>query len=253
MYILFADESGNAPPSLQQAKGQKYFVIAGLTVPDGEWRNVAAKLQGIKTRYKLHGELKWRFFAPGNDDDDNPMRGWPFAQRDKVRTEMLAIVTDVKSIRVLAAIASIEVCFTMPAVKSAEDLYALTYKPLSERFQYYLQDLRKHTGAEQFGIVVCDHRGPGDDKALRAHHQRLIARPGIYTSKYPNFIETIFFAPSHMSVGLQLADLVSGSIWRKFERGDDRYYKLIESAVRRGPSGGVEGYGIVKVPKAGWR
>src|SRR5262245_43055753 len=100
MYILFADESGTAPPSFAQAKGQKYFVIAGLTIPDGEWRNVAAKLQGIRTRYKLRGELKWRFFAPGNDDDENPMRGWPFAQRDKVRAEMLAIVTDVKSIRV---------------------------------------------------------------------------------------------------------------------------------------------------------
>jgi hypothetical protein len=103
MYILFADESGTAPPSLEQAKGQKYFVIGGLTIPDSEWRNVAAKLLGIKTRYKLHGELKWRFFAPGNEDDANPMRGLPFPERDKIRTEMLAIITGVKSIRIIAA------------------------------------------------------------------------------------------------------------------------------------------------------
>lgn len=56
-----------------------------------------------------------------------------------------------------------------------------------------------------------------------------------------------------MSVGLQLADMVAGSIWRKFERSDDRYYKLIESAVRRGPAGNADGYGIVKVPKVGWK
>lgn len=253
MYILFADESGTAPPSLERAKGQKYFVIGGLTIPDGEWRNVAAKLLGLKTRFKLHGELKWRFFAPGNEDDANPMRGMPFPERDKIRTEMLAIITSVKSIRIMAAVASLEVCFAMPGVQGAEDLYAHTYKPVSERFQYYLQDLRKQSGAEQFGIVVCDHRGPADDKALRAHHQRLVARPGIYTSRYPNFIETVFFAPSHLSVGLQLADMVAGSIWRKFERSDERYYKLIEPAVRRGPAGDADGYGIVKVPKAGWK
>lgn len=253
MYIFFADESGNAPPSLDRAKGQKYFVIGGLIIPDAEWRGIAAKLHGIKTRRKLHGELKWRYFAPGNVDDQNPMRAMPFVERDNVRNEVLGIVTSVKSIRVLAAVASIPVCFSMPSIKSAEDLYGLTYKPLSERFQYYLQDLKKQTGSEQFGMVVCDHRGPADDKALRAHHQRLISGPGIYTSKYPNFIETILFAPSHMSVGLQLADMVAGSVWRKFERGDDRAYKLIEPAIRRGPTGNVDGYGIVKVPLAGWK
>lgn len=253
MHILFADESGTAPPSLEQAKGQKYFVIAGLTIPAGEWRGVANKLQGIKTRYKLYGELKWRFFSPGNEDDDNPMRGRPFAERDRIRAEMLGIVTGVKSIRVLAAVASIEACFAMPGVRSADDLYAFTYKPLSERFQYYLQGLRKDTGSEQFGIVVCDHRGPSDDKALRAIHQRLVARPGIHSSTYMNFVETIFFAPSHMSVGLQLADVVAGSVWRKFERADDRFYRLIESAIRRGPKGDVDGYGVVKVPRKGWK
>lgn len=252
MYILFLDESGTPPASVQAAKGQKYFVIGGLTIPAAEWKSVAAKLHGLKTRNKLHGELKWRFFAPGNDDEANPMREMEFAQRDQIRKEALGIVTSVKSIKVIAAVASIPAAFAIPSIESADDLYRLTYKTLTERFQYYLQDLRRQTGSEQYGIIVCDHRGPDNDRALRAHHQQLIAGPGVYTSRYPNFIETIFFAPSHMSTGLQLADIVAGSIWRKYERGDDRAYALLEDAIRKSPSGSVDGFGIIKVPKRDW-
>lgn len=253
MYILFLDESGTAPASAESAKGQRYFVIGGLTIPAGEWKGVAAKLHGLKTRYRLYGELKWRFFSPGNHDDENPMRAMEFAQRDQIRREALGIVTSVKSIRVIAAVASIPAAFAMDSVNDADDLYRLTYKTVTERFQYYLQDMRQQTGLEQCGIVVCDHRGPDSDRSLRRHHHRLVDAPGLFTSRYENFVETVFFAPSHLSVGLQLADIVAGSVWRKYERDDDRFYGLIEPAVRRSPGGNVDGFGIIKVPKRGWQ
>lgn len=255
MYILFLDESGTPPASadVAAARGQKYFVIGGLTIPSAEWKTVAAKLHGLKTRLQLHGELKWRFFSPGNTDEENPMRDLPFSERDAIRKEALGIVTAVKSIRVIAAVTSLSAAFDIPSVNDADDIYCLTYKAVTERFQYYLQDMRRQTGTEQCGIVVCDHRGPESDRALRAHHQQLLARPGVYSSRYENFVETIFFAPSHMSTGLQLADMVSGSVWRKYERNDARFYQLIELAVRKSPTGNVDGFGIVKVPKAGWQ
>jgi Protein of unknown function (DUF3800) len=253
MHILFLDESGTPPASALAAKGQKYFVIGGLTIPAAEWKGIAAKLHGLKTRYSLRGELKWRFFAPGNDDIANPMRALAFARRAEIRREMLGIVTSVRSVKVIAAVASIPAAFDMPSVNDADDLYRLTYKTVSERFQYYLQDLKQQTGSEQCGLVVCDHRGPDNDRALRAHHQRLTGAPGMYTSTYPNFIETILFAPSHMSTGLQFADMVAGSVWRKFERQDDQSFNLIESSIRRSPTGVIDGFGIIKVPKRGWR
>jgi len=251
MYLLFLDESGTPPANAKV--NQRYFVIGGLVIPAAEWRTVHDRLQGLKTRKGIRGEVKWRYFAPGNDDVANPMALMKFEERDAIRTEILKIIVSVPSIRIVASVTSVKTVFKMTSIENANDVYALTYKTVTERFQYFLQDLNKQTGREECGMVVCDHRGADDDRTLRAHHQKLIGNPQrLYTSRYNNFVETLFFAPSHLSTGIQLADIVAGSIWRKFEKDDSRCYDLLTRAIRKGPQGQVDGYGIVKVPKDGW-
>jgi hypothetical protein len=72
MHLLFVDESGTAPnPS---AKGNRYFVIGGVIIPEGSWHPIKDALLGMKARLRVRGELKWRYFAPGNDDPANPLR-----------------------------------------------------------------------------------------------------------------------------------------------------------------------------------
>jgi hypothetical protein len=46
---------------------------------------------------------------------------------------------------------------------------------------------------------------------------------------------------------------VAGAVWRKFERDDDRWFTLIEKSFRRSRTGQVDGFGLVKVPKTGWK
>ncbi len=77
--------------------------------------------------------------------------------------------------------------------------------------------------------------------------------PGDFTSKYENLVESLFFLPSNLSVGVQLADMVAGAVWRKYEKNDDRWYKALEPSIRKAPGGGVEGYGIIRFPKGTWK
>ena len=130
----------------------------------------------------------------------------------------------------------------------------MAYKPLTERFQYYLQDLSRASGATFNGILVCDHRNPRQDKLLRNFHQGLLKSNGRAVSKYSNLIETLFLAPSHQSIGLQYSDLVVGAILRFFEKGDEKWYSEIHKSIRRHPySGKIDGYGLVKIPSEGWK
>lgn len=251
MHILFLDESGTPPPPTKRR--DKYFVIGGLAIPDGVWHKVRDLFQGMKIRRKLVGELKWRYFAECNKDSLNPMRDLTQKDRNEIRTEIYEIICGIKSIRSIACIACIEAAYQIATCLTADDLYHYTYKPVSERFQYHLQDLGRIVGTTETGIIVADHRGPTPDARFRGAHERLLKRSHDgFSSNYPNLVESLFFLPSDISTGIQLADMVAGAVWRKFEKGDDHCYKQLEPSLRKSPGGSVDGYGVIKFPKAGW-
>ncbi len=252
MQILFLDESGTPPPPQKQR--DRYFVIGGLAIPDGMWHTVRNRVHGMKVRRKLIGELKWRYFAESNRDKLNPMREMVQQERNEIRTELYEIICGTKSIRSMACVACIEAAYKMPSCTSAEDLYHFTYKPVSERFQYHLQDLTRAVGRTETGIIVADHRAPAQDARFRVAHERLLRKSqNDLTSDYPNLVESLFFLPSEISIGIQLADMVAGAIWRKFEKGDDHCFEQLEPSLRKSPEGKIEGYGIIKFPRATWK
>lgn len=120
---------------------------------------------------------------------------------------------------------------------------------LTERFQYYLQDLERVVGQKLNGIVVCDHRGPKDDTRLRELHHKLVNGKGGVISSYGNMVEGLFIAPSHLSVGIQFADMVAGAVFRAFRAKDTRFADQIQESFRTSPAGVIEGFGLVKFPK----
>jgi hypothetical protein len=250
MHILFIDESGTPPkPSVERPR---YFVVGGIAIPETAWHRIRDAMLGLKVRRKIRGELKWRYFAPTNNDARNPMRNLDQAARDAIRVELYQLICSESSVRTMASICSAKAAYQMPSVTAQDDIYHLTYKTISERFQYYLQDLSSLVGRKEFGIIVGDHRTSRDDTRLRRYHQMLLHSSVEFTSKYPNLIESLFLEPSNLSIGIQLADMVAGAAWRKFERNDDRWYSALEPSLRRSKSGRLDGYGIVKVPKRGW-
>lgn len=251
MHIFFLDESGTPPGSMGHR--DKYFVIGGVIIPDTVWHRIKDALLGMKARRKISGEIKWRYFAPNNDDLANPMREMDWPVRNEIRAEMYQIMCSVKSIRTMACVACIDAAYEMNTVSNSDDLYHSTYKPLSERFQYYLQDLSRSVGRLETGIIVADHRGARDDDRFRTAHEQLLNSGTEFASKYSNLIESLFFQPSNLSVGIQFADMVAGAVWRKFEKDDDRWYRAIEPSLRKSPEGRIDGYGVVKFPKKTWK
>ena len=252
MHILFVDESGT-PPKPNDLKA-KYFVISGIIIPESAWHRVRDAVMGLKIRRSLRGEIKWRYFSPNNDDQKNPMRKLDSSERDQIRSEIYNIIRSERSLKIIACVCSNEAAYGIQSIQGQNDIYNLTYKCIIERFQYYLQDVGKDAGGRmEYGIIVSDHRSVYDDAYLRKHHQKLLHSSGQYVTEYKNLIEGLFFAPSHQSIGIQLADLVAGAVWRKYERQDERWFSMIEGSLRTSAKGEVNGYGLVKVPKGGWR
>lgn len=245
------DESGT--PAKPEAEGAQYFVVGGLIVPEGKWHTLRDGLLGLKIRHKVRGELKWRYFAPSNTDALNPMRALDQAARNLIRDDVYKLINSAGSITTLACVVSHAAAYEMPSVNCQDDIYHLGYKGLTERFQYHLQGVSTSAGRKEYGIIVADHRGTNDDRMLRQVHQKLLHAKSPTISTYKNLIEGLFLEPSHMSVGIQLADLVAGAVWRKFERDDDTWFNALEPTLRRDSKGCVDGWGIVKAPTKSWR
>ena len=132
--------------------------MAGLVIPDDRWMGMHEKLSGLKRAASYHGEVKWRFFAPKNDDPENPMAGWVQEKRNDFRERVFAIITETKSCRIIACISESPTAYELGNVNSQDDLYFRTYKPITERFQYLLQDITRTSGRDSFGLIVADHR-----------------------------------------------------------------------------------------------
>lgn len=254
MYLCFIDESGTPPKPGQQGR-PPYFVIGGLIVHEAQWQDIADELKQLKSRdeFKVRGEIKWRYFAMSNADPANTVAHLDQEKRDEFRKALYGIITKRKAVKIIACVASVAVAYQQDYVNTQEDLYHFTYKPVSERFQYFLQDMERTVGSKQLGIMVADHRGKSQDDALRYQHHRLIEADAPVFSTYGNYVETLFLTPSHNSVGIQLADMVAGAIGRRFNSDDSLYFDLIEPSLRRSPAGKVEGFGLVKFPMHGWQ
>jgi hypothetical protein len=250
MQMLFVDESGTPPPP-GKLHTARLFVLGGLVVPEDLWSKVAADLRRLKAKYGVAGEIKWRYFAPEKGGKIHSLSHLDAASKDALRVELYEVVTSYRSIRLICVVADIQRAYGLSYVNTADDLYWQTYKQLLERFQYYLRDLERTVGQRVNGIVVCDHRAARDDERLRELHSRLLAGDRGNVTRYGNLIEGLFIAPSHLSVGIQLADMVAGAVFRRFNADDGRFFSQIEGSFRRAPDGKIDGYGIVRFPKNG--
>ena len=245
MHILFSDESGSPKPPEKVVPGD-LFVLGGAIIPEEVWHRVSKSMKVLQREYNAPGELKWRHFFTRNSD--GPLGHLSQQQKDEMRAKLYGVITSTKSIRLIAIVVDQERAYRLPGVDCLDDLYQRAYKVLSERFQYFLQDLERTSGMSVNGMIVMDNRGPRDDKLLQDFHSSLVNGEGRNRSTYGNLVEGLFIAPSHHSVGIQLADMVGGAVYRAESKGDRRFIDPLLNSFRASPTGVVDGYGIARVP-----
>jgi hypothetical protein len=247
MHILYVEECG-APrrgPKLRN----KYFAIGGLIVPDLIWHELRDKFSRTKERFGLGGELKWRYFLTANRSARNPMRAMNIAQRDNLLSEIYKLISSMRAVKAVACVSRLETAFQMPLIRGWNDLFYYTYKPVTERFQYFLQDESRTAVQRETGIVISGRRAGSFVDTLAGAHQRLLETRA-YTVEYGNLIESVLFEPLQTSAGTELAGLVAGAIWSKYENHDARWYQMLEPILRKSKEGAVAGFGVVEFPKA---
>ncbi len=240
MHLCFIDESGTPPSRPNPA--QPYFTLGGAIIKASDWHRIADDVHGFAVQHRLRGELKWRFFAPSNQAEDNPMREMDAAKRKELSLAFARLLAKTP-VTIIACVTDIEAAFRYGSVTDQQSLYHFAYKPLSERFQYFLQDQKS------IGIVIADHRGRDNDRLFKAHHQALVSKKGANVSAYGRFVEGLFMQDSHQSIGIQIADFVAGAIHRAYSTDDPVHAKILKPLIRAKPNGDWVGFGVVQHPR----
>jgi hypothetical protein len=247
MQILFIDESGTPPPTTK-IETSPYFVLGGIIIPDEFWHRVKSDLDAAKREFGVTGEIKWRYFSP-DKRKPNALSHLDAEGKEARRSRLYAVVSRYKSIRTMSVVVDVHAAYALDYIRSPDALYWYAYKVMTERFQYHLQDISRISGQRINGIIICDHRAPEDDRRLQELHGKLLAGGHNMQSSYANLVEGLFIAPSHLSVGIQFADMIAGAVLRHVKAKDDRFIKQIETTFRRSPEGRVSGFGLIQFPK----
>lgn len=215
MHLLYADESGSISDP-----GQRYFVLAGVSVFERETHWIETELNQVASRFdplvphavELHG---------------SPMRtgrdGWDkFPRIDRTNAVIDALAGSIRkrhpNVRLFAAVLE-------KANFSGQDIAQIAFEQLSSRFDQYLGRLHKLHQNTQRGLVLFD-------KSATEIRIQTLAREFKQTGHTygvtRNFAEVPVFLDSRASRLIQLADLVAYAIFRKYEANDDTFFTQVE-------------------------
>jgi hypothetical protein len=244
MHILYVEESGLPRKSVDS---YKHMVIGGLIVPDLLWRDLSHGYDAIKERLSIQGTLEFDHFLPENRSLKNPMRSMPVAHRHDILSEICGLISSSASVKAVACVTRVSSAYQMPAIRIGKTWCTIPTNPSRSAFSISFRTSRDPQDDGRLASSLLARKGARDVEHLVHAHQRLLSKKA-FTVEYENLVETILFQPSLASAGVQLAGLISGAVWCKYEQRDDRWYRLIEPIFRRSRAGMIEGFGIVEFP-----
>ncbi|HBR93426.1 MAG TPA: DUF3800 domain-containing protein [Opitutae bacterium] len=130
---------------------------------------------------------------------------------------------------------------------AALDPYMLSLDVLVERFCMMIGDV------EGGGMIIAEKRDSTLDRQLEIAWLNLKVQGTRFmqATQIERRIQSLILRDKKANIGgIQLADLVVTPIGRKvLNKPSKEDYKIVESKMRRSPSGRIDGYGLVVLPK----
>lgn len=218
MYLMYIDESGDTA-TLQQ-NGSRILVLTGCIIDEKDKRDIEEKFRKIKKRYYRNPdiEIKSNFLRYANPritdpDKSSPIKLYDQEQYDSLQAEIQEFLKTIPVTLISSVIDKKGYWSKYPA----QNPYTAAYVFLLERFQTFLHH------KDTFGLCIIDPREGRVvdkrhiDKELNDTHKLLQWEKGGFWKPCPRIIEKILFSDSHLTVGIQIADLYCYPIYHIFQ------------------------------------
>lgn len=185
-FEVYCDESGLE--ALTNKEAHAYAGIGGIWIPAEQRGALKEGLRAVKAKYKIRGELKWQKVSPAYLDLYKEVVDF-FFNAGYIRFRVILVEAEkVDHIRFNSADA--ELCF---------------YKFYYQLLHHWIFDFNEY-------VVFTDlkeNRNKGRLKELEG---------ALDNSNYTSDITQVQGLPSHESLGIQLADILTGMVTAKFNK-----------------------------------
>lgn len=246
MYMMFVDESGDPGyPSKGGWKswgGSRLYGRVGAIIHGRKWKAWNSRLNTFKKNRGLtwDSEVKASHIRRG----DGPFVGRNKKMRDQFLSELLSLIGTNADITLLG------VTIDKPLVQTAGSRSKRIIQPEIRSLEFLLERYNSflHEQEDKNGIVILDPVQGANDDNIRYFQQYLQAHSGHLQPLH--IVEGTFFAKSHTSNMIQVADICSNVLYRREARkpGADEEFKAIYPRFWRHNSR-VKGYGLKRWPE----
>lgn len=240
--MMFVDESGDPgfPHSGNWAgwRGSTHFARVGLIIHGWKWKAWNDRLMAFKRNRGLTWDVEIK--ASHIRNGKGAFVGWDYNRREFFLKDLMELVGVNEDITLLGVIIDkTKVDPSKPARHVKPEVTSLEF--LLERYNMFLDHQR-----DKSGIVVLDPTKETSDDNLRYFQSFLLAQSD--RLKPLHIVEGTFFAKSHTSNLIQVADVCTNAFYRQMVRGLNRpEYKAIHKRFWR-HDGRLDGCGIKKWP-----
>jgi hypothetical protein len=221
MYILYMDDAGSVGNP-----ADKHVVLAGVALFERQIHFLQENLDKLAAQIEPNDPLNLEFHA----SQIIAGRGRWRKVNDKIalRRHLANGLHCINSIQGKWALFGIVV---EKAAVSPKDALEYAFEQICSRFDQFLERQNNSLKPEnkrqkQRGLLVFDKSA----KETRLQNlTKEFRRNGHSWGRLRNFVDVPFFVDSEATRAIQYADMVAYALWRKYEKNDPEFFKIIET------------------------
>ena len=223
MHLLYVDMSGTVGNPRE-----RHFIMAGVAVYETAVFHVIQELDAL-LRDQLGPETVESMELHGNEmlGGRKSWRSVPREKRERLFDKALAVLTgaSARSLRAFGIVIE-------KAAIEGEDPVEFAYEQLCSRFDQFLRRNYLRRNERQRGLLIVDKSRYEDTLQALARDWRV---GGTRWGNLRNLAEVPLFVDSKATRLVQLADLLSYALWRRYEKGEvERLMPIIDAFDQEG-------------------
>jgi hypothetical protein len=260
-YFCFSDENGDYKRDMtpKQLRRHPFYVRTTLIMNAGEWKKLNSGFRKLKEKYELprSKEIKWSYLwslrhfkksekAIPDKKDFKFLEHFDYHDLINFVNESLALIHEIKKKKVIVSFTKND---SVPSINE-KPMLAMH---LQEHMQRIEMELQVDDG--NLGVLFFDPVSNEKNEMFREIYNDLFEN-GDFIENYSFIKDSLNIENSHQSVGIQIADYISGafSAILKSDMGDyslgiTMFNEHIKPYLRK-YNGNIFGVGIREVPRS---